>query len=118
MVEVFSAVLSGAMTSPHVIELRGTTDKCQELGFFVGAIDVSSFEDVDVFKAGIDQLIGELKASRKMEGVEEIFMPGEIEYKKQLCEETTLLSGLCSSSSSGECSCCGTCGTSSRSWGW
>ena len=83
MVEVFSAVLSGAMTSPHVTELRGTTDKCQELGFFVGAIDVSSFEDVDVFKAGIDQLIAELKASRKMEGVEEIFMPGEIEYKKK-----------------------------------
>jgi len=81
MVDVLSAVLSGAMTSPHVNELRDYPEKGQNVGFFFGAIDVASFEDVDVFKARIDQLIDELKGSKKMEGVEEIFMPGEIEYR-------------------------------------
>lgn len=83
IVDVFSAVLSGAMTSPHVNELRFDPDKPQNVGFFFGAIDVGSFEDVDVFKARIDQLIDELKSCKKMEGVEEIFMPGEIEYRKK-----------------------------------
>ena len=83
IVDVFSAVLSGAMTSPHVNELRFDPDKGQNVGFFFGAIDVGSFEDVDVFKTRIDQLIDELKGCQKMEGVEEIFMPGEIEYRKK-----------------------------------
>jgi LDH2 family malate/lactate/ureidoglycolate dehydrogenase len=81
MVDVLSAVLSGAMTSPHVNELRANPEKGQMSGFFFGAIDIASFDDVDAFKAEIDRLIDELKGSKKMEGVEEIFMPGEIEFR-------------------------------------
>ncbi|MDR3565687.1 MAG: Ldh family oxidoreductase [Negativicutes bacterium] len=81
MVDVLSAVLSGAQTSPHCGELRFDPERGQNVGFFFGAIDVASFDDVDTFKAGIDQLIDDLKNSKKMEGVEEIFMPGEIEYR-------------------------------------
>jgi LDH2 family malate/lactate/ureidoglycolate dehydrogenase len=83
IVDVFSAVLSGAMTSPHVNELRFDPEKGQNVGFFFGAIDVGSFEDVDIFKARIDQLIDELKTCKRMDGVEEIFMPGEIEYRNK-----------------------------------
>jgi len=81
MVDVLSAVLSGAMTSMHVNELRINPEKGQNAGFFFGAIDVGSFEDVGVFKFNVDRLIDELKGSKTMEGVEEIFMPGEIEYR-------------------------------------
>lgn len=83
IVDIFSALLSGAMSSPHVNELRFDPDQPQNVGFFFGAIDVASFEDIDVFKARMDQLIDELKNCQRMEGVDEIFMPGEIEYRNK-----------------------------------
>jgi LDH2 family malate/lactate/ureidoglycolate dehydrogenase len=83
MVDVLSAVLSGSMTSPHVRELRADPDKGQNCGFFFGAIDIASFEDVDAFKAEIDRLIDELKGCKRMEGVEEIVMPGELEFRSR-----------------------------------
>lgn len=80
MIDVFSAVLSGALFGTHAGELRADPEKGQDIGFFFGAIDIASFQDVVSFKKRIDQMITELKASRKAEGVKEIYMPGELEF--------------------------------------
>jgi LDH2 family malate/lactate/ureidoglycolate dehydrogenase len=38
---------------------------------------------VSEFTGRVDQLIRELKSSERIEGVEEIFLPGEMEWKKK-----------------------------------
>jgi len=45
----------------------------------VAAIDISMFTDVERYKSHIDALIDCLKALPKAEGVDEIFVPGELE---------------------------------------
>lgn len=83
MVDVFSALLSGAMFGTHTGELRADPEKGQDVGFFFGAIDIASFQDVNSFKDKVDQMIDELKSSRKAEDVQEIYMPGELEFLKK-----------------------------------
>ena len=45
----------------------------------VAAIDISMFTDVENYKSHIDTLIDCLKALPKVEDVDEIFVPGELE---------------------------------------
>lgn len=81
MVNVFSAFLSGAFLSTQVGETG--EEKEDEIGFFFGAVDIASFQDVNAFKQGIDAMIAELKSSPRSEGTEEIYMPGELEYLRK-----------------------------------
>ncbi|MGD0152737.1 MAG: Ldh family oxidoreductase [Thermacetogeniaceae bacterium] len=83
MVNVFSAMLSGAFLSARAGEAQAELIKEDEIAFFFGAIDVASFQDVDTFKQGIDAMIEELKSSPKAAGAEEIYMPGELEYLRK-----------------------------------
>ena len=45
-------------------------------------VDVEKFMPVETFKANVDAYIRSIKGSRKAEGVQEILMPGELEYKR------------------------------------
>jgi LDH2 family malate/lactate/ureidoglycolate dehydrogenase len=45
----------------------------------VAAIDIGSFTDVERYKEDVDEFVGVLRALPKAEGVNEIFVPGEIE---------------------------------------
>lgn len=76
MVDVLSGVLSGAGYGPHLHDLY-EFDAPQGVGHFLGAIDISRFLDPAVFKANLSQMVREIKGLRKVEGVEEILLPGE-----------------------------------------
>ena len=79
MVDVLSTMLSGAAYGTD-IGLFKNLEK-EDTGFFIILIDPSKFMPVDEFKAGVDRYIDMMKNSRKAPGVEEIFMPGEIEAR-------------------------------------
>jgi LDH2 family malate/lactate/ureidoglycolate dehydrogenase len=81
MVDVFTGILSGSAFSNHVGQLWGNNESIQNMGFFFSALDISKTIGVDAFKTRVDQLIDELKASDPVEGVEEILVPGEIEFR-------------------------------------
>jgi LDH2 family malate/lactate/ureidoglycolate dehydrogenase len=83
MIDVLSALLSGALYGIHIPELFADFSQGQNLGFFFGAIDIESFVDLENFKTHIDQMIDDLKAARKAEGIDEIYMPGELEFLKK-----------------------------------
>ncbi len=50
-------------------------------GVVMTVYDISRFTDVDTFKAGVDQIIRDVKSSKLREGFEEILIPGELEFR-------------------------------------
>lgn len=83
VIDILCALLSGANFGSHIGNLYGDSKEQQNLGYFFGAIDIKSFTDPAAFKAKMDQMIGELKGSKKAPGVDEIYMPGEIEFNNE-----------------------------------
>ena len=80
MVDIVSSVLSGAsygtgIGAPEKLEPENT-------GFCMIMIDPSKFMPIDEFKKCADDYVRVMKGSRTAEGCKEIFMPGEIEFKK------------------------------------
>jgi LDH2 family malate/lactate/ureidoglycolate dehydrogenase len=51
-------------------------------GFFIEAIDVEFFRPYPEYQSCITDYIREIKESPKRKGVEEIFLPGEIEKRE------------------------------------
>ena len=80
MVDALSTMLSGACYGSDI----GLFSKLEpeNTGFFMILIDPSKFMPIDEFKKNADRYVRMMKESRKAPGVEEIFLPGEIEYKK------------------------------------
>lgn len=78
IVFIITTLLSGT----SVLDGQGdTTAECTDkIGYNFAAIDISRFTNIDSFKENIDLTIERIKTSRKREGVNEIFVPGEIEY--------------------------------------
>ncbi len=51
-------------------------------GVFLGAIDIEAFTSLEIFNAGMEALIDDIKSSRLAEGFTEILMPGEPEWRE------------------------------------
>ena len=83
MIDILSGILSGAAYGPHLGPLWNNVESYQNLGFFLLAIDIASFRDIEEFKGQIDQMIDEIKASKPAPQVDEILMPGEIESRNE-----------------------------------
>jgi LDH2 family malate/lactate/ureidoglycolate dehydrogenase len=83
MVEILSAVLPGAafLTSVYPKDAAGKPQPA-DLGHFFGAWRIDAFRPVADFKAGMDDLIRELKAGNLAEGAERIYIHGEKEYEE------------------------------------
>lgn len=89
MVDMFSAVLSQACFGRDIGSLARMEP--EQTGFCIVVIDPSKLMPLDVFKKRVDDYIAMIKGSRKAEGAEEIFLPGEIEFKKR---EAALKNGV------------------------
>lgn len=83
IIDILCGVLTGALFGCHINSLYENFSEPQNLGHFFGAIDVEAFMPSEEFKRRIDQVIREIKASRRAYGVEEIFLPGEIEFRAE-----------------------------------
>ena len=82
-VDILCAILSGAEFGKHIGELYANSKTKQNVGHFFIAFDIAKFIDVSVFKGRVDQLIDEIKANQKAPGVDEIYLPGEIEFNNE-----------------------------------
>ncbi len=91
MVEVLSAMLSGADFGPHLGNMYTEFDRGQNIGHFFGALDVSGLMPTDAFTARIEGFVEEMRAVPRREGVAEILMPGEIEVR---CEDRYQREGI------------------------
>lgn len=82
MIELLTGVLAGGQFSKLIPSMYDLTCK-QSISHLMLAINVSHFIEVDRFKLLASQLSGFVKGAIRAEGVEELYLPGEIEFRTE-----------------------------------
>ncbi|KAH9870001.1 hypothetical protein J1614_006922 [Plenodomus biglobosus] len=88
--DVFSGVLSGSAFAGHVTNPYDPS-KAADVGHFLVAIKPDLFMSIEEFKQRMDYLYSRVVGSDKMDGVDRIYFPGEIE---DLQKERRLKEGI------------------------
>ncbi len=83
IVGLLAGTLNGAAMGSQVVDFNHDDTTVTNTGQAIMAIDLSAFGDVASFKARVDQLVRELRASERMPGVERIWLPGEQSHEKR-----------------------------------
>lgn len=80
-IDIFSGIMTGAGFGKYVNNMYENWDTPQNVGHMFIAIDISRFTPIELFKERMELYIQEIKNEPKAVGVDEIFIPGEIEYR-------------------------------------
>ncbi len=81
IIDILCSALSGARDSTRVRSFWDDLERPQEMGLFLGAWNVAHFLPLDAFKQRVDDLFREMKSCPPAEGVDEVYIPGEPEYR-------------------------------------
>jgi LDH2 family malate/lactate/ureidoglycolate dehydrogenase len=82
VVGILGGLLAGSPFGAGLGDIFDMT-RPQRLGHLVMAIDIGAFNPLPAFEAAMDAMIDDLKSTPRAEGVEEIWMPGEMERRKR-----------------------------------
>jgi L-2-hydroxycarboxylate dehydrogenase (NAD+) len=74
---LLAGTLNGAAMGKDVIDFNRDDASATNTGQAIMALDIAVFGDVGEFKRRVDTVVRDLRASRRMPGVERIWMPGE-----------------------------------------
>lgn len=80
-IDLLCGILAGAAFGPHIGHLYGNDSRDQNLGNIFSATHIAAMGDLAAFKQRVDQMIDEIHAVEKKEGVTRIYVPGEIEME-------------------------------------
>lgn len=83
MVEILAGVMTGAWFGRASEGKNWLPDKHLNVGHFFAAFDPALYMPMQQFRERVEELIGEIHSAEKMQGVERIYVPGEIEYLKR-----------------------------------
>ncbi|HFB62374.1 MAG TPA: Ldh family oxidoreductase [Bacteroidetes bacterium] len=88
IVDIFSAVFSGANFGPTVVPTLGyVKDKAgaedRGIGHFFGAMRIDAFQTADEFKAGMDEWIRTFRRAEPVAGQERVIIPGDPERESE-----------------------------------
>ena len=81
MVEIMSAVVTGAGVSSEVASLHRDLERESNVGHCFIAIDISRLMPLDLYYDRMNMLIGFIKESKPQRGVEEVLVPGETRWR-------------------------------------
>jgi L-2-hydroxycarboxylate dehydrogenase (NAD+) len=82
-VEIFSAVLSGALYADRVYPKDEDGKPLPSgIGHFFGAMRIDAFRSKEEFKRDMDDLVRRLKNAQRVEGAERIYIHGEKEFEE------------------------------------
>ena len=84
IVGLLAGTLNGAAMGKAVIDFNHDEQTITNTGQAIAMIDLSAFGAVDMFKRRVDALVAELRASERMPGVDQIWLPGEQSEQKRL----------------------------------
>ena len=77
------ALVMGILAGPLVGGLMACHALEEPSKHFFIAINVSSFTDFDAYAAEVDRGIRTVRTSKTVEGVDQVYLPGEIEWRKR-----------------------------------
>jgi LDH2 family malate/lactate/ureidoglycolate dehydrogenase len=77
MIGLLAGTLNGAAMGRDVIDFNKDDTSTTNTGQAIAAIDICAFGDKDTFLAAVDQLVGALKESQTLPGVDRVRVPGE-----------------------------------------
>jgi LDH2 family malate/lactate/ureidoglycolate dehydrogenase len=83
VVGILAGTLNGAAMGKDVIDFNRDSESATNTGQAIVAIDPGAFGDVGEFKTNVDALVRDLRASRRMPGVDRIWLPGEQSQAKR-----------------------------------
>lgn len=88
IVDIFSAILSGANYGPWVPPFPAYVPMPQNMpgkgiGHFFGAMRIDAFRTAEDFKANMDQWIQRFKSAQTVAGEERVIIPGELEIEME-----------------------------------
>lgn len=92
--DILCGPLSGAQFGPYLNNMWNDFVHPQDVGHIFCAIDISKFVDLEQFKERVEKMAADIKALPRNPGVEQIFLPGEVELvrKKAALEKGITLS--------------------------
>lgn len=82
MAEILTGVLTGGHFSKMIPSMYDVHQK-QSISHFMLTIDIKKLIPLDVYYNSIKQLVSYIKDSKKAEGTDHIYLPGEIEFLKE-----------------------------------
>ncbi|MDF1590418.1 MAG: Ldh family oxidoreductase [Desulfobacterales bacterium] len=80
IIGMLAGVLNGAAFGRNVVDFNKDVASRNNSGHMIMAMRVDNFQPVDAFKQEMDRVIREIRESKRMEGVDRIWLPGEIEH--------------------------------------
>lgn len=80
VIGMLAGVLNGAAFGRNVVDFNKDLGANNNSGHMIMAMRVDNFQPVETFKYEMDQVIREIRESKRMENVERIWLPGEMEY--------------------------------------
>ena len=83
VIGLLSGTLNGAAMGRDVVDFNADDTTPTNTGHAVMAISVEAFADVAEFKRSVDALVREIRGSRRLPGVERIWLPGEQSHGKR-----------------------------------
>jgi LDH2 family malate/lactate/ureidoglycolate dehydrogenase len=87
IVGLLAGTLNRAAVGSETIDFNHDDTTVTNTGQAILVIDPDAFGEVDAFKARVDKLVRELRASERMPGVDRIWVPGEQSHAKRLVNE-------------------------------
>ncbi|HYC47272.1 MAG TPA: Ldh family oxidoreductase [Burkholderiales bacterium] len=84
VIGLLSGTLNGAAMGRDVVDFNADDVTPTNTGHAVMAISIEAFGDVSEFKRSVDALVRDIRASKRLPGVERIWLPGEQSHLKRL----------------------------------
>jgi L-2-hydroxycarboxylate dehydrogenase (NAD+) len=82
VIGMLAGVLNGAFFGRNVVDFSSDLATPSNSGHVIFAMRVDNFSPVEKFKREMDRVIREIRESQRMEGVDRIWLPGEMEFHK------------------------------------
>ena len=80
IIGMLAGVLNGAAFGRNVVDFNKDLASRNNSGHMILAMRVDNFQPVETFKREMDRVIREIRDSKRMENVDRIWLPGEMEH--------------------------------------
>jgi LDH2 family malate/lactate/ureidoglycolate dehydrogenase len=86
VVGLLAGTLNGAAMGRDVVDFNKDDTTPTNTGQAIVAIDPAAFGELEAFKAAVDAIVRDLRASERLPGVERIWMPGEQSHARRAAQ--------------------------------